>query len=37
MTDDSAAAHCKRVGITAKALTGYHDAPDDEESSDERD
>lgn len=29
MTDDSAAAHCKRVGITAKALAGYHDVPAD--------
>lgn len=29
MTEDSAAAHCKRVGITAKALAGYHDMPAD--------
>jgi hypothetical protein len=29
MNDDSAAAHCKRVGITAKALAGYHDVPAD--------
>jgi hypothetical protein len=29
MTDDSAAAHCKRVGIRAKALARHHDVPAD--------
>jgi len=29
MTEDSAAAHCKRVGIRAKALARYHDVPAD--------
>lgn len=29
MNKDSAAAHCKRVGITAKALAGHHDVPAD--------
>ena len=27
MTEDSAAAHCKRVGIRAKALARHHDVP----------
>lgn len=29
MTDDSAAAHCKRVGIRAKALARHHGVPPD--------